>query len=218
MKINLKNTILLSAAAAVTLNVIQFYVATSDQAKASFAPNWADAQTASATTATPAPSAVKAASISALPGTDAAGGNGPSLTSTAQVPLPADSTFVASDLLNAGLKPDYASLYLSAQVATGTPWELLAAVHEVETGQSGSTSRTSYAGAEGPMQFMPATFNRYATPGASITDVQASILAAGRLLAAAGASRGDYQDAVYSYNHSWSYVDRVLGIAEQLGL
>jgi hypothetical protein len=226
MKINLKSTILYSAVLAILLNIIQFFALTTKQAEAAFAPVWADSKTQAQTPA-PAPTnnQIKVAAIptpTTLPGTDASGGSGPVLATTATVPI-GDSTFIATDLLNAGLKPDYASLYLAAQEATRTPWELLAAVHAVESGQSGSTSRTSSAGAEGPMQFMPATFNNYALDGngdgeKDINNVADAVFTAGNYLAAGGASHGDYENALYNYNHSWGYVDKVMGIAHSLGL
>ncbi|HUD10913.1 MAG TPA: lytic murein transglycosylase, partial [Candidatus Saccharimonadia bacterium] len=93
------------------------------------------------------------------------------------------------------------------------------AVHSVESGQSGDTTRTSSAGATGPMQFIPATFYAYAAPGQTDIDNTAdAVLAAGRYLAAGGAARGDYQNALYHYNHSWDYVDHVMAIADSLGL
>jgi membrane-bound lytic murein transglycosylase B len=218
MKIDLKTTIILSVTLAVILNVVQFFANSEQEAKAMFAPAWADTNDA---TATPAPSTPPAkvtyAAPKTIPGSDATGGTGPTLTATASIPPSAAATFVATDLLNNGLNSTYASLYLAAGQATGTPWELLAAVHKVETGQSGDTSRSSYAGATGPMQFMPATFNKY-SPGGNIDSVSDSMYAAGKLLAAAGAARGDYTDALYSYNHSWDYVNRVMNIAQSLGL
>lgn len=146
-------------------------------------------------------------------------------TSTPARMLPIDSsaTDIASRLTASGLKPDYASLYLGAQVQTGTPWQLLAAVHQVETGQSDSTSRTSSAGATGPMQFMPVTFRAYAmnadgTGSPDITNVNDAVLTAGRYLAAGGADRGQYRQALYNYNHSDDYVSHVMSIADTLGL
>ncbi|HSX01214.1 MAG TPA: lytic transglycosylase domain-containing protein [Candidatus Saccharimonas sp.] len=143
----------------------------------------------------------------------------------AAIILPSDTSVsqAATQLSAAGLDPAYASLYLGVQAQTGTPWQLLAAVHETETHQSGNTSRTSPAGATGPMQFLPATFRTYALDGdgdghAVITNVNDAVLTAGRYLAAGGAARGDYRTALYHYNHSWSYVSHVLGIASRLGL
>jgi hypothetical protein len=43
-------------------------------------------------------------------------------------------------------------------------------------------------------------------------------MGAGRYLGANGASKGNYSNALYHYNHSWSYVSTVTGIAKQLGL
>lgn len=224
MKINLKTTILYSAVLAIFLNIVQFFAMTTKQAEAAFAPAWADSKTQAQTPA-PTNNQIKLTTLptpKTLPGADASGGSGPILATTATVPI-GDSTFIATDLLNAGLKPDYASLYLAAQDATRTPWELLAAVHAVETGQSGSTTRTSNAGAQGPMQFMPATFEHYALDGngdgvKDINNVADAVFTAGNYLAANGASHGDYEDALYDYNHSWGYVDKVMGIAHGLGL
>ncbi|GAC1602763.1 MAG: hypothetical protein NVS3B29_06400 [Candidatus Saccharimonadales bacterium] len=126
-------------------------------------------------------------------------------------------------LTTAHLKPDYAALYLAVQARTGTPWQLLAAVHQVETGGSGDTTRTSYAGAVGPMQFMPTTFAHYALDGdgngtKSITSVDDAVMSAGNYLRAGGASEGRYSAALYNYNHSSAYVNNVLTIARRLGL
>jgi membrane-bound lytic murein transglycosylase B len=73
------------------------------------------------------------------------------------------------------------------------------------------------------MQFMPATFNSYALDGdgngtRDITDVDDAIFTAGRYLAAGGANSGNYNDALYHYNHSATYVSQVRGIAARLGL
>jgi membrane-bound lytic murein transglycosylase B len=132
-------------------------------------------------------------------------------------------TATAQKLTAAGFKADYASLYLAIQAQTGTPWQLLAAVHKVETGQRGDTAVSSSAGAQGPMQFMPATFRAYAADGdgngsRTITDLDDAMMTAGRYLAANGADSGDYRTALYGYNHSGAYVSKVLGLARQLGL
>jgi membrane-bound lytic murein transglycosylase B len=207
LTINLKTTILFSAVLAVVLNVWQFF-ASYQQREAAFAPAWAASDTTAAA-ATPAPAAQLAAATPPPPAPAA----GPA------DPVPA----IAATLARAGLNPTYAALYLSVQQRTGTPWQLLAAVHRVETGQSGSTTRTSYAGATGPMQFMPATFAHYALDGdgngtKDIHDLSDAMLTAGRYLAAGGAARGQYSNALYNYNHSYTYVSNVLGIARRLGL
>ena len=96
-------------------------------------------------------------------------------------------------------------------------------MHYTETGQSDNTARRSYAGAVGPMQFMPATFAHYAQDGdgngtKDITNFQDSLLTAGRYLAAGGADKGRYENALFNYNHSSVYVTHVLSIAHRLGL
>ena len=84
---------------------------------------------------------------------------------------------------------------------------------------------TNSAGAEGPMQFEPATFAAYDTPvppgGAdppSPYDPTDAVYAAARLLCANGARNGaDISGAVFTYNHSQSYVSQVLALAQSYG-
>jgi membrane-bound lytic murein transglycosylase B len=114
------------------------------------------------------------------------------------------------------------AVYQKAQTIYGVPWQILAAIHMVETGQSGNTTETSGAGAEGPMQFLPSTFEAYAQDGdgdgkALITDVYDSIYTAADYLASNGAASGDVTGAIYHYNHSYSYVEEVLSIARSYG-
>lgn len=118
---------------------------------------------------------------------------------------------------------DLMPIYLGAQARFGVPWQLLRAVHLVESGGSGSTTRCSYAGACGPMQFIPSTWRAYGVDGngngvANIYDVVDAIYGAANYLAANGANRGAYTNALYRYNHSTLYVNKVLGIAKSLGL
>lgn len=77
---------------------------------------------------------------------------------------------------------------------------------------------TSSAGAEGPMQFEPATWAIYGMGlGYSSTDIwniQRSIMGAANMLSQQGAANGSIsgiQQAVFGYNHSMDYVNLVVG-------
>jgi membrane-bound lytic murein transglycosylase B len=114
------------------------------------------------------------------------------------------------------------NIYAEAEKKYGVPRQILAAVHYVETGQSGDTTRVSYAGAQGPMQFMPNTFRAYAQDGdgdgqALINNAHDAIFSAAKYLAANGAANGNISNALYRYCHSYSYVSRVLSLARALG-
>lgn len=118
---------------------------------------------------------------------------------------------------------EFRPIYMDAAKEFNIPWQLIEAVHEVESGKSGSTDKRSYAGATGPMQFMPGTWRAYAIDGnkdgsADITDVTDSIYTAAHYLARSGADEGRYDDALFNYNHSTSYVNKVKGIAIEIGL
>ena len=92
--------------------------------------------------------------------------------------------------------------YHEAEASSGVPWQVLAAVNLVETGL-GRIRGTSTAGAQGPMQFMPATWAAYGE--GDINDPRQAILAAARYLQANGAP-GDMAGALWHYNHSDHYV------------
>jgi membrane-bound lytic murein transglycosylase B len=102
--------------------------------------------------------------------------------------------------------------YQAAQAATGVAWFYLAAINFVET-DFGRVAGPSTADAQGPMQFLPATWASYGH--GSIHRPPNAILAAARLLADHGAAR-DIAAAVYAYNPSWRYVDAVLRYARRL--
>lgn len=104
------------------------------------------------------------------------------------------------------------SYYQEAEQAFGVPWEYLAAINLIET-RMGRIEGTSVAGAQGPMQFMPATWDAYGR--GDIHDDRDAILAAGRYLAASGAP-GDMAGALFSYNRSQHYVRAVTTYAKQM--
>ena len=102
--------------------------------------------------------------------------------------------------------------YREAERDSGTPWHLLAAVHLIET-RMGRLQGLSVAGAQGPMQFMPETWASYGE--GDIANDRDAIIAAGRYLAAMGAS-DDVDGALWAYNHSKRYVAAVRTWSEQM--
>ena len=103
--------------------------------------------------------------------------------------------------------------YRAAEQAIGVPWEYLAAIHLVET-RMGRIRGVSTAGAQGPMQFLPTTWDLYGE-GGDIEDVGDAVMAAARLLRANGAPR-DMAGALWHYNPSTSYVEAVAAYARQI--
>jgi membrane-bound lytic murein transglycosylase B len=115
---------------------------------------------------------------------------------------------------------DYLSLYRSAAGnCSGLSWTVLAAIGQIESGH-GRNNGPSSAGAMGPMQFMPATFEHYAVDGnhdgvANIEDPADAIYTAANYLCANGAGRGPsaLNAAIFHYNHAGWYVAMVLKLA-----
>lgn len=103
--------------------------------------------------------------------------------------------------------------FKKAERRFGVEWEVLAAVMFVET-KFGRVRSASYAGAQGPMQFMPATWKAYGM-GGDIQDPGDAIMGAANYLRASGAPR-DYRRALHAYNHSSAYVNAVLLHARQI--
>ncbi len=122
--------------------------------------------------------------------------------------------------------PGWVALYQqAAATCPGLPWSVLAAIGTVESGSGGSDapgvwSGANAAGAEGPMQFEPATFAAYATVGpggaspASPYDPVDAVYSAAAMLCADGAgAAASLAAAVADYNHSASYVHTVLALS-----
>lgn len=117
---------------------------------------------------------------------------------------------------------DFGPIYAGAQAAYGVDARILRAIHLVETGGSGSSSITNRggSGAQGPMQFMPSTWRSYGVDGngdgvADINNVADAIYAAAKYLKACGYP--NVQKALWGYNPSTAYYNKVMGIARSLG-
>lgn len=102
--------------------------------------------------------------------------------------------------------------YRAAESEFNVPWQYLAAIHLTET-RMGRIRGVSEAGAQGPMQFMPATWEAYGE--GDINSNRDSIRAAARYLARNGAP-DDMANALWNYNHSDRYVEAVTLYAEQM--
>lgn len=101
-------------------------------------------------------------------------------------------------------------------------WKILEAVWQVESGKQMSTAVRSYAGAQGPCQFMSGTWRAYAQDGngdgvKNINDARDCLFGAAKLLASNGASSGAVDGALLRYNHSLAYVAKVKRIAASIG-
>lgn len=99
--------------------------------------------------------------------------------------------------------------YRAAAEERGLDWTYLAAIHLVET-RLGRIEGTSYAGAQGPMQFMPATWEAYGE--GSVHDTRDAIRAAAFYLQDHGAP-ADMPSAIWHYNHSDLYVEAIQAYA-----
>jgi Transglycosylase SLT domain len=111
------------------------------------------------------------------------------------------------------IPPFLLPVYKAAAAQYGVPWQILAAINEIET-NFGSDQSVSTAGAVGWMQFMPATWLQYGVDAlnagyADPYNPVDAIFAAARYLRAAGAAT-DLHGAILAYNHSEEYVSSVL--------
>ncbi|MBB2911838.1 hypothetical protein FHS43_003111 [Streptosporangium becharense] len=119
-----------------------------------------------------------------------------------------------------GRPASYLELYRkSAEVCPGLSWTILAAIGQVESSH-GRNNGPSSAGAQGPMQFMPATWKAYGVDGdgdgvADIWSPYDAVPSAANYLCANGAGRGGkkLEKAIWFYNHSWSYVAKVMSVS-----
>jgi Transglycosylase SLT domain len=111
-------------------------------------------------------------------------------------------------------------IYQAAGIAYGVPWQVLAAINEVES-DYGRDLNVSSAGAEGWMQFLPVEWRQWGVDAGEAGYIDPynpadAIFAAARYLSAAGGA-AHIRAAVFAYNHSQAYVESVMLRAKLLG-
>ena len=120
------------------------------------------------------------------------------------------------NLIEGGLDipPDQLAAMQQVSARTGIPWQIFAAIAKVES-NFGRNMATSSAGAIGYGQFLPEMWEIFGN-GGDPYDFRDVLPAMGRYLLRAGAP-ADIPGSLYSYNHSWSYVELVLSYADAYG-
>jgi hypothetical protein len=103
-------------------------------------------------------------------------------------------------------------IYHAAAADYGVPWQVLAAINEIES-DYGRNLSTSTAGAVGWMQFLPSTWARFGVDAdgdgvANPYDPVDAIFSAARYLRAAGVE-ANLSTAIFAYNHATWYVNSV---------
>jgi hypothetical protein len=156
----------------------------------------------------------------------------PAPTTASGVPTPANPTFsfalpgaapigVPNFFIDSfRIPPFLLPIYQAAGIQYNVPWQVLAAINEIET-DYGRNLSVSTAGAVGWMQFMPATWKMYGVDAngdgkADPYNPVDAIFTAARYLSAAGASKNLGQ-AIFAYNHAVWYVQSVLLRAKLIG-
>jgi hypothetical protein len=118
------------------------------------------------------------------------------------------------------IPPFLLPIYQAAGVQYDVPWQVLAAINEIET-DYGRNLSVSSAGAVGWMQFLPSTWKTWGVDanGDGVADPYNpvdAIFSAARYLHAAGASKS-VSTAIFAYNHASWYVQSVLLRAKLIG-
>src|SRR4051794_10389605 len=118
------------------------------------------------------------------------------------------------------IPPFLLPIYQACGTQYGIPWEVLASINKIETA-FGTNLNVSTAGAEGWMQFMPATWKTWGIDAngdgrADPYNPVDAICSAGRYLQASGGET-NLRQAIFAYNHASWYVDEVLLTAQQYG-
>jgi Transglycosylase SLT domain/Peptidase family M23 len=118
------------------------------------------------------------------------------------------------------IPPFLIPIYQAAGIEYQVPWQVLAAINEIET-DYGRNLSVSSAGAVGWMQFLPSTWKQWGVDanGDGVADPYNpvdAIFTAARYLHAAGAS-SNLGQAIFAYNHATWYVQSVLLRAQLIG-
>lgn len=132
----------------------------------------------------------------------------------------------ASELAKQDIPADWLTSFFAAAARYNVPWAVIAGIGKVETDFGRSTlpgvhSGANFAGAEGPMQFEPATWVAYGADcggGRNVYDYRDAICGAAHYLAASGASTGNVAGAIWAYNHADWYVASVLSWATKYAI
>jgi hypothetical protein len=165
--------------------------------------------TQTSTTQAPAPSTSTSASVTATP-------PGFSFALPTAPPTGVPNFFIDSFRIPPFLLP----IYQAAGIQYDVPWQVLAAINEIET-DYGRNLSVSSAGAVGWMQFLPSTWKTWGMDanGDKVADPYNpvdAIFSAARYLHAAGAS-SNLSNAIFAYNHASWYVQSVLLRAKLVG-
>jgi hypothetical protein len=127
-------------------------------------------------------------------------------------PSPPGDTLPAWTVVEPLPQDELLGYYREAEAATGIAWYWLAAIHLQET-RMGRIIGTSSAGAVGPMQFLPTTWERCCS-GDPLIPREAIIGAATYLSQSGGPT--DMPAALHEYNPNDSYVATVTAFAENM--
>jgi hypothetical protein len=199
---------------------------TVDMALATFQPPAAAAEAATEAPAEEAPAPEAPAAEAAVPAGDDAAAAAPA-EPAAPAPAAAEPAPAPEPAGPVGDIPaEYLALY--QQAGTTCPqldWGLLAGVGKVETDHGrarlpGVTSGTNHKGAAGPMQFLRPTWDevrgKHPEVGPDIYNPHHAIPAAAHYLCDSGLTKGrGVRAALFRYNRSVPYADRVLAHAER---
>ena len=136
---------------------------------------------------------------------------------TNQATMTTGAQYRPSQLALRQIPARYLRLYQTTAGRYGLDWAILAAIGAIESGHRRNNGPSS-AGALGPMQFMPATWQQYGIDAngdgqRDIRDPEDAIPSAAGLLRAAGAP-ANYRQALFAYNHADWYVNQVVAQAD----